>query len=788
MQTAIRARARRRQRPRIHRRHRRAARAATARSTSAPRRARRSRCWRARRRTRSPRAATSSIPDDVKALAPAVMRHRVGLQPDAEIEGVSADDCVAEILREVRVPEPSPPDRPPRMPLIPTPRLVLLALAPLLLGHRHGDRYQLPPPDAGRRRGAGAARRCSTRLLASGRAGRGHARGPGRAVGRPRQPDPPRRSDRWRGAGSTSASPTIAPPTSASRTCPPASTLAARGRATVVYHLSPSRRGAVELRRPPRPLPVAARACGSGSFACAERHVAKVYPDVAAVRVYELLARQSRENLLVRAVAPARRRERVRTPARVRARRRVPQHRLEGDRAARAADRPRVPAGAQPDGRLPARLRAPDDRRERRPRPARPRAQRRADALPRRGARRRSAGPDGVRLRACAATCRPRAGAGPPSASRTRRTTCTPAWSRPTSKARSWSCRQRLRKRGAGRAVHAGDRRRVGAGGAAPGAQPAPAPPAGVRAVSRSRPRPHGRADRRPRRRARRRAVRRGAAAETILWRERLVRDLKTGGALVLHVPPRPDHAGGDQPLSTDQGAAPAVTARPWPRTGERRPRPGAAAGARPAGRATARTRSPRPARRDDVSRPTWAMATVEHIDGPASVLVLACEAHRPAGEAASKYGLHHHLHQRRAPRTKRGARSDWDRSPARSLSSPGTAVHQKLAIGDQEPAGRPPGRMLIDDAERARVSVRARHEQAEEHGDHQRGAPRTARDAPVRSAMAASTRPVDDLAATTRFMTPMVTNECRSLQSVENQSKLIRTTVIAFASGVADL
>jgi MoxR-like ATPase len=44
------------------------------------------------------------IPDDVKALAPAVLRHRVGLQPDAEIEGISADDCVEEILREVRVP------------------------------------------------------------------------------------------------------------------------------------------------------------------------------------------------------------------------------------------------------------------------------------------------------------------------------------------------------------------------------------------------------------------------------------------------------------------------------------------------------------------------------------------------------------------------------------------------------------------------------------------------------------------------------------------------------------
>jgi MoxR-like ATPase len=45
------------------------------------------------------------IPDDVKSLAPPVLRHRVGLQPDAEIEGLSADDCVEEILREVRVPE-----------------------------------------------------------------------------------------------------------------------------------------------------------------------------------------------------------------------------------------------------------------------------------------------------------------------------------------------------------------------------------------------------------------------------------------------------------------------------------------------------------------------------------------------------------------------------------------------------------------------------------------------------------------------------------------------------------
>ena len=54
----------------------------------------------------------------------------------------------------------------------------------------------------------------------------------------------------------------------------------------------------------------------------------------------------------------------------------------------------------------------------------------------------------------------------------------------------------------------------------------------------------------------------RAAAAETILWRERLVRDLKTGGALVLHVPPRSMTPGDHQPLPPDQGPAPAVAQR----------------------------------------------------------------------------------------------------------------------------------------------------------------------------------------------------------------------------------
>src|SRR5439155_26657049 len=45
------------------------------------------------------------IPDDVKTLAPSVMRHRVMLHPDAEIEGVSPDECIAGILREAIVPK-----------------------------------------------------------------------------------------------------------------------------------------------------------------------------------------------------------------------------------------------------------------------------------------------------------------------------------------------------------------------------------------------------------------------------------------------------------------------------------------------------------------------------------------------------------------------------------------------------------------------------------------------------------------------------------------------------------
>ncbi len=45
------------------------------------------------------------IPDDVKELAPWVLRHRLRLQPDAEIEGVTADDVIREVLDAVEAPK-----------------------------------------------------------------------------------------------------------------------------------------------------------------------------------------------------------------------------------------------------------------------------------------------------------------------------------------------------------------------------------------------------------------------------------------------------------------------------------------------------------------------------------------------------------------------------------------------------------------------------------------------------------------------------------------------------------
>jgi MoxR-like ATPase len=45
------------------------------------------------------------IPDDVKEVAPWVLRHRLRLRPEAEIEGVTADEAIAQMLESVPVPK-----------------------------------------------------------------------------------------------------------------------------------------------------------------------------------------------------------------------------------------------------------------------------------------------------------------------------------------------------------------------------------------------------------------------------------------------------------------------------------------------------------------------------------------------------------------------------------------------------------------------------------------------------------------------------------------------------------
>ncbi len=44
------------------------------------------------------------IPDDVKALAPALLRHRLILSPAAEIDGRVVEDVVREIIEGIEVP------------------------------------------------------------------------------------------------------------------------------------------------------------------------------------------------------------------------------------------------------------------------------------------------------------------------------------------------------------------------------------------------------------------------------------------------------------------------------------------------------------------------------------------------------------------------------------------------------------------------------------------------------------------------------------------------------------
>ena len=82
--------------------------------------ARRTRDWPALTLGASPRAAINLmqmakgnaamdgrdylLPDDVKAAAPAVLRHRLVLKPEADLEGLTADQVVSDVLAAVEVP------------------------------------------------------------------------------------------------------------------------------------------------------------------------------------------------------------------------------------------------------------------------------------------------------------------------------------------------------------------------------------------------------------------------------------------------------------------------------------------------------------------------------------------------------------------------------------------------------------------------------------------------------------------------------------------------------------
>jgi len=58
----------------------------------------------AARATAACRGRNFVVPDDVKELAPWVLRHRLRLRPDAEIEGVATDDVIREVLESVEAP------------------------------------------------------------------------------------------------------------------------------------------------------------------------------------------------------------------------------------------------------------------------------------------------------------------------------------------------------------------------------------------------------------------------------------------------------------------------------------------------------------------------------------------------------------------------------------------------------------------------------------------------------------------------------------------------------------
>ena len=73
-------------------------------SRSARARAPRCTCSPRPRRRRGSPAAAFVVPDDVVAVAPAVLRHRLQLRPEAELERYTADDAVRTAIGMVPIP------------------------------------------------------------------------------------------------------------------------------------------------------------------------------------------------------------------------------------------------------------------------------------------------------------------------------------------------------------------------------------------------------------------------------------------------------------------------------------------------------------------------------------------------------------------------------------------------------------------------------------------------------------------------------------------------------------
>jgi MoxR-like ATPase len=45
-----------------------------------------------------------TVPEDIKSLAPAALRHRIAVAPELELEGVTADQALGQALERVEVP------------------------------------------------------------------------------------------------------------------------------------------------------------------------------------------------------------------------------------------------------------------------------------------------------------------------------------------------------------------------------------------------------------------------------------------------------------------------------------------------------------------------------------------------------------------------------------------------------------------------------------------------------------------------------------------------------------